>query len=126
MRFSLAVVAAAGWLFISGAVIFAALLPGWFAQHFGAIVRDPKDLPLWAVGVEKLGQGVALALLLKLSSAPVWQLVAIPLLLVSGTYFFSTWANYRVAIGPVAAVAALDGVRMAAALFLAAAVLRRL
>lgn len=84
MRLFLAALAAAAWLFVSGAILFAAVLPDWFAHAFGAIVRDPKDLPLWAVGLEKLRQGVGLALLLRCSPWRAFKLLPIPLLLVTG------------------------------------------
>ena len=125
MRVVLSVLAVGGWLFVSGAIVFAGILPGWFSVHFGAIARDPKALPVWAIAIEKVLQACGLVLLLCVTTAPVWMLVPIPLLLVSATYLFSTYANYKVPGKPVVVIAAIDAVRLTAPLFIGALILQR-
>ncbi|PSL49462.1 hypothetical protein CLV51_101795 [Chitinophaga niastensis] len=112
IHFLIAMLAAAAWLFISGAIIFAALLPRWFQAHFGHIARDKTDLPLWAIIIEKLLQGAGITLLIYWSSQPVIYLSIIPVLLVTGTYFFSTYATYNVKARPVGWIALMDGARL--------------
>jgi hypothetical protein len=121
----LAVLAAGAWLFFSGAILFTGLLPVWFERHFGTIIRDKKDLPLWAVAVEKLFQAFGLVLLVFWTSQAIVVLAAVPLLLVTATYFFSTYANYRVKAKPVLVVALLDGLRLIGALILVGLILGR-
>ena len=120
-----ATLAAGAWLFFSGAVLFAGLLKQWWADNFGELTRDPKSLPIWAVVLEKLAQGLGLALLVYWTTGTAAQIVAIPLLLVSTTYLLSTYANYRVRGGPVVVIAALDAVRMIVATVIVALVFGR-
>lgn len=123
MHIIFATLASAGWLFISGAVVFAGLLPRWFQQHFGEITRPPKELPLWAVAVEKALQGLGLALLVSWTSVPVANVGVIALLLVTATYLFSTYANYRVKWTPVLVIAAIDALRIIVAIVLVGVIL---
>jgi len=55
-----AILASGIWLFLSGALVFAVLLPKWFKANFAQITRDEKDIPLWAVALEKLLQSLGL------------------------------------------------------------------
>jgi hypothetical protein len=118
-----AALAAAAWLFISGAILFAVALPHWFQTHFGHIARDKKTLPLWAIIFEKLLQGVGLCLLVLWSNVPIVYLSLIPLLLVTGTYLFSTYATYNVEARPVVWIAVIDGARIEVALAIVGLVL---
>ena len=118
-------IAAAVWLFLSGAIIFAGLLPKWWAEHFGQILRDPKTLPIWAVALEKLGQGFALALLVDWTTRPAVKIVVIPLLLVSATYLFLTYANYKVEGKATVLVALTDAVRMIGAVVIVSLIFGR-
>lgn len=111
------------WLFLSGAIVFAVFMPKWFRTHFGTIIRNDKDLPIWAVAVEKLLQGLGLTLLVQASSQSVTRLFSIPLLLVSGTYLFSTYANYRVKGRPVIVIALIDALRVYIGIVIAGALL---
>ena len=125
MQALLATIAAAAWLFLSGALVFAAWLPRWWAEHFGAIIRDPKSLPIWAVGLEKLAQGLGLTLLVEWTSRSAAQIVAIPLLLVSATYLLSTYANYRVEGRAVSVVAIIDAIRVIGGVAIVSVILGR-
>jgi len=113
----LATVIAAAWLFFSGAIVFAVVLPRWFQFNFGHIARDPKESPrIIAIAIEKLLQGFGLALLVAWSQEAISHLVIIPLLLVCCTYLFSTYATFRVKSRPVIAIATIDAVRLIIAL----------
>ncbi len=125
MHLFIATLATAAWLFISGAIVFAALLPNWFQVHFGAITRPVKELPLWAVAVEKILQGLGLTLLVLWTTMPAAKVSTVALLLVTGTYLFSTYANYRVAGKPVFIIALIDGLRIFVGVVIAAMILGR-
>ncbi len=62
-------------------------------------------------------------MLVQASTQPVLKLYAVPLLLVTGTYLLSTYANYRVKGRPVVVIAALDGLRIFVAIVIVGAVL---
>ena len=126
MQTLLATAVAAIWLFFSGALVFAAALPRWFQSNFGHIARDPKESPrMLAIVIEKLLQGLGLALLATWSQKTISQLVIIPFLLVACTYLFSTYATFRVKSRPVIAIAAIDTVRLIIALVLVGWILGR-
>ena len=126
MHILLASVIGAAWLFFSGALVFALALPRWFQFNFGHIARDPKESPrIMVIVVEKLLQGSALALLVIWSQKAICYLSIIPLLLVSFTYLFSTYATFRVKSRPVIAIAAIDSVRLIIAMVLVGLILGR-
>jgi hypothetical protein len=126
MQTLLAAGIAAVWLFFSGALVFAVAIPRWFQLKFGHIARDPKEGPRMIVIVmEKLAQGFGLALLVTWSQQVISHLVVIPLLLVSCTYLFSTYATFRVKIRPVIAIAVIDAIRLIIALVIVGWVLGR-
>ena len=117
MQSLLASLVAAAWLFISGALVFAVALPRWFQFNFGHIARDPKESPrIIVIAIEKLLQGLGLVLLVTYSQLAISHLVAIPLLLVSCTYLFSTYSTFRVKGRPVITIAIIDAVRLIIAL----------
>lgn len=126
MQTLLATAVAAIWLFFSGALVFAVALPHWFQSNFGHIARDPKESPrILAIVIEKLLQGLGLALLVTLSQKTISQLVIIPFLLVACTYLFSTYATFRVKSRPVIVIAAIDTARLVIALVLVGWILGR-
>lgn len=119
MQTVLASLAAATWLFFSGALVFAMALPRWFQFNFGHIARDPKESPrIIVIAVEKLLQAVGLVLLVTWSQKPIAHVALIPLLLVACTYLFSTYATYRVKSKPVITIAVIDAIRLIMALVL--------
>ena len=120
-----AILASGVWLFLSGALVFAVLLPKWFKANFGQITRDEKDIPLWAVALEKLLQSLGLVLAVLWTNQPIFVLIAIPLLLVTATYLFSTYANYRVNGKAVVVIAVLDALRLIIAMILVGSILGR-
>jgi|GEM_PF-6941346 len=126
MQILLASIIAAAWLFFSGAVVFALALPRWFQFNFGHLARDPKESPrMVAIVLEKLLQGFGLALLVIWSQKAICYLAIIPLLLVSCTYLFSTYATFRVKSRPVIAIAVIDAVRLIIALLFVGLILGR-
>jgi hypothetical protein len=126
MQILYAALAAAAWLFISGAIVFAVILPKWFQVHFGHIARGAGDNSrLWAIAIEKILQGFGLALIIKWSQTSILHLTVIPLLLMASTYLFSTYTTFRVAAKPVLSIAVIDAVRLIAALFIAGLILGR-
>ncbi len=120
-----AILAGGAWLFFSGALVFAVILPAWFQSQFGEIIRDPKKLPLWAVALEKILQSLGLCLLVLWTNLSIALLCIVPILLVSATYLFSTYANYRVKGKAVVIVAVLDAVRIAVAMVFVGLILGR-
>ena len=120
-----AILASGIWLFLSGALVFAVLLPKWFKANFGQITRDEKDIPLWVVALEKLLQSLGLVLMVLWTNQPILVLIVIPLLLVTATYLFSTYANYRVNGRAVIIIAVLDAVRLIIAMILVGLILGR-
>jgi len=120
-----AILASGVWLFLSGALVFAVLLPKWFKANFGQITRDEKDIPLWVVALEKLLQSSGLVLMVLWTNQPILVLIVIPLLLVTATYLFSTYANYRVNGRAVIIIAVLDAVRLIIAMILVGLILGR-
>jgi hypothetical protein len=126
MQTLLASVIAAAWLFFSGALVFALALPRWFQSNFGHIARNPKESPrIMMIVIEKLLQGLGLALLVTCSQKAICYLAIIPLLLVSCTYLFSTYATFRVKSRPVIAIAIIDAVRLIIALVFVGLILGR-
>jgi hypothetical protein len=126
MQSLLASLAAAAWLFFSGALVFAVALPRWFQSNFGHIARDPKESPrIILIAIEKLLQGAGLVLLITYSQKAISHLVLIPLLLVSCTYLFSTYSTFRVKGRPVIAIAVIDAVRLIIALVFVGLILGR-
>ena len=120
-----AILASGLWLFFSGAILFAGILPKWFKINFGQIIRDEKEIPLWAVALEKLLQSLGLVLLVLWTNQTILILTAIPLLFVTATYLFSTFANYRVSGRAVVVVAIFDAIRMVGAIVLVGLILGR-
>ena len=120
-----AILASGIWLFLSGALVFAVLLPKWFKANFGQITRDEKDIPLWVVALEKLLQSLGLVLMVLWTNQPILVLIVIPLLLVTATYLFSTYANYRVNGRAVIIIAVLDALRLIIAMILVGLILSR-
>jgi len=120
-----AILASGIWLFLSGALVFAVLLPKWFKVNFGQIIRDEKDIPLWAVALEKLLQSLGLVLVVLWTNQPIFVLIALPLLFVTATYLFSTYANYRVNGRAVIIIAVLDAIRLMIAMILVGLILGR-
>jgi len=120
-----AILASGVWLFLSGALVFAVLLPKWFKANFGQITRDEKDIPLWVVALEKLLQSSGLVLMVLWTNQPILVLIVIPLLLVTATYLFSTYANYRVNGRAVIIIAVLDALRLIIAMILVGLILGR-
>ena len=120
-----AILASGVWLFLSGALVFAVLLPKWFKANFGQITRDEKDIPLWVVALEKLLQSLGLVLMVLWTNQPILVLIVIPLLLVTATYLFSTYANYRVNGRAVIIIAVLDAIRLMIAMILVGLILGR-
>ena len=120
-----AILASGIWLFLSGALVFAVLLPKWFKANFAQITRDEKDIPLWAVALEKLLQSLGLVLVVLWTNQPIFVLIALPLLFITATYLFSTYANYRVNGRAVIIIALLDAVRLIIAMILVGLILGR-
>jgi len=120
-----AILASGIWLFLSGALVFAVLLPKWFKANFSQITRDEKDIPLWAVALEKLLQSLGLVLVVLWTNQPIFVLIALPLLFVTATYLFSTYANYRVNGRAVIIIAVLDAIRLMIAMILVGLILGR-
>jgi len=120
-----AILASGLWLFLSGALLFAGLLPKWFKTNFGQIIRDEKDIPLWAVALEKLFQSLGLVLLVLWTNQPILVITAIPLLFITATYLLSTYANYRVNGRAVIIIAVLDALRLVVAMILVGLILGR-
>lgn len=120
-----AILASGIWLFFSGAILFAVVFPKWFKANFGEIIRDEKEIPLWAVALEKLLQSLGLVLVVQWTQQPILVLIAIPLLFVTATYLFSTYANYRVNGKAVLVIAMLDAVRLIVAMILVGLILGR-
>ena len=113
------------WLFLSGALVFAVLLPKWFKANFGQITRGEKDIPLWAVALEKLLQSLGLVLSVLWTNQPILALIALPLLFITATYLFSTYANYRVNGRAVLIIALLDALRLIVAMVLVGLIMGR-
>ncbi|HJP81324.1 MAG TPA: hypothetical protein VJ841_02950 [Candidatus Saccharimonadales bacterium] len=120
---TLAVLASAAWLFLSGVLMYVVVLKRWNDKHFSQISRPSKAFPFWAAIGEKLFQGVALMLLAHWASVPFLPLVAVPLLLLCASYL-STYADYQVSGGPVFLLTLIDGVRIAAALYIVELIIR--
>ncbi|MCE9647345.1 MAG: hypothetical protein K8S20_15215 [Chloroflexi bacterium] len=120
-----AILASGTWLFLSGAILFAVVFPKWFKTNFGQIVRDGKEIPLWAVAIEKLLQSLGLVLAVQWTQHSILVLIALPLLFVTATYLFSTYANYRVNGRAVLVIALLDALRLIVAMILVGLILGR-
>jgi hypothetical protein len=120
---TLAVLASAAWLFLSGVLIYVVILKRWNDKHFGKISRPSKTFPFWAAIGEKLLQGIALTLLAHWANVPFLPLVAVPLLLLCASYL-STYADYQVPGGPVLILTLIDGVRIAGALYIVELIIR--
>jgi hypothetical protein len=125
MQIVYAILASGVWLFFSGALVFAVLLPKWFKANFGQITRDEKDIPLWAVALEKLLQSLGLVLIVLWTNQTILVLTALPLLFITATYLFSTYANYRVNGRAVIVIALLDAIRLIVAIILVGLILGR-
>ena len=125
MQIVYAILASGIWLFFSGALVFAVLLPKWFKANFGQITRGEKDIPLWAVALEKLLQSVGLVLAVLWTNQTILVLTALPLLFITATYLLSTYANYRVNGRAVIVIALLDAIRLVIALVLVGLIMGR-
>lgn len=112
MQTFLSILLSSLWLFGSGAVIFAILLPKWFEQNLHLVARDKKDFKFIAVLTAKVLQSVGITLLVKWTTLPVAILTAIPLLLLSCTYLLQIYSTYRVNWKPVCRIALIDSGRI--------------
>ncbi|NLR77983.1 hypothetical protein [Chitinophaga eiseniae] len=125
MQTLLSILLSSLWLFGSGAVVFAILLPKWFEQNFHLVARDKKDFKFIPVLTEKILQSVGITLLVKWTVQPVIVLTAIPLLLISCTYLLQTYSTYKVEWRPVCRIALIDSCRIIVAVIIAGLIFSR-
>ena len=131
-RIAVAGVLAALWLFIIGAVVYVALLASVLPPLLHEVARADADMQsrLWAVGLEKLAMGGAMAWVgAQLSPKPLLassvRLGAIAIGIFMLPFVLSVFANFRIPGNAVAIMAAEGSVRLLVAGLIISAVLRR-
>jgi hypothetical protein len=115
-----ATLAAAAWLFVSGAIVYAALLQDFAQRSLVDVARPPAEMKarLWAVALEKLLTAVAMTVIYVWSEQRgSWMRRGLLIGIVAVVMFqipfsLSVYANMRVALSAELVIAVVDSVRL--------------